>query len=201
MPANTCSKNKLFSTAAAHSSQHNSYVTNMNGSSVASVDDSFQIDACGRLNLQLFHALPLTMTSSRSAMARQLERHLKTQTNTSTHVTIVKISGAGGYCLFRALAYGITRDQSQHVIIRSYIINHMTHPDLQEKFKQQFMSNGSTDQMHTEHLQKMQQSGEWGTKTEVIAAAHLFQCSIFFFSRYNRTKFCLQKFSPHFLDS
>jgi len=77
----------------------------------------------------------------------------------------------------------------------------MTHPDLQEKFKQQFMSDGSTDQMYTEHLQKMQQSGEWGTESEIIAAAHLFQCSIFCFSRYNRTKFCLQKFSPHFLDS
>jgi len=76
MPANTCSENNLLSAAAVHSSQHNSHVTNMNGSSVASVDDSFQTDACGRLNLQLFHALPLTMTLSRSAMARQLERHL-----------------------------------------------------------------------------------------------------------------------------
>jgi len=77
----------------------------------------------------------------------------------------------------------------------------MTHPDLQEKYKQQFMSDGSTDQMYTQHLQKMQQSEEWGTESEIIAAAHLFQYSIFCFSRYNRTKVCLQMFSPHFLDS
>jgi len=111
-------QNTLLSAAAAHSSQHNSHVTIMNGSSVASLNDSFQTDACERLNLQLFLASPLTMASSSTAIVRQLE-HLKTQANASTHVPIVKIYGDDSNCLFRALTYGITGDQSQHGVIRS----------------------------------------------------------------------------------
>jgi len=47
----------------------------------------------------------------------------------------------------------------------------------------------------------MQKSGEWGTETEIIAAAHLFKCAILCFSKYSSKDLCLQQFSPHFLDS
>ena len=135
------------------------------------------------------------MSRSRLVTARKLEQYLYTQTNKATTVTIIAISGSDGNCLFRALAYGLTRDESNHTLLRSYIVSHMT------AFEEPFKALFTDDDAYTRHLQKMQKSGEWGTETEIIAAAHLFKCAILCFSKYSSKDLCLQQFSPHFLDS
>ena len=49
------------------------------------------------------------------------------------NVHIRSIAGYDGNCLFRALSHAITRSESAHAIVRAYIVNHMSEPDIEEK--------------------------------------------------------------------
>ena len=56
-----------------------------------------------------------------------------------------------------------------------------------------------SDEEYQQHLTAMQTLGEWGTEQEIVAAAHLFNCSIMCLSPYGQTgEFCVQHFPPHF---
>lgn len=61
---------------------------------------------------------------------------------------------------------------------------------------------GEQQQSYENHLLHMQNAGVWGTEQEIIAAAHLFDCSLVCMSQYGSSwKFCLQHFPPHFAQS
>ena len=78
----------------------------------------------------------------------------------------------------------------------------MTDPLIEGKLEQIFNSGDRSAERYNSHLLIMQESGEWGTEKEIITAAHMLECSIVCFSKYNTdNKYCLQYFPPHFIDS
>ena len=141
------------------------------------------------------------MSSSQAAVARQLERLIYTKTTQKASVHIENISGDGN-CLFRALSSAVTRSQMQHDLLRMYVTSYMAEPEVAEKLRLLFSGGeeGVADS-HIKHVASMQESGEWGTEQEIAAAAHLFDCSIVCYCRYSNTRFCVQQFPPHFINS
>jgi len=135
------------------------------------------------------------MSLSQAAVAQQLECHIYNHTDIRKTVHIETISGDGN-CLFRALSQALTRSQSQHDLLRMYITNYMTSTGIAEELELMF----SGGLRHTSHILSMQEMGHWGTDEEIATAAHLFECSIVCFSSYSDNQFCLQHFSPHFID-
>jgi len=147
---------------------------------VESVSREWQQDTSHRLNLA-YHP-PVRCCPSQ---CRLLERLIYNRTQVHTTASRYRVNGDGN-CLFRALAFAITGSQNQHNIVRQYIVNHILDHGVQQH----------------QHLQIMQHQGEWGTDEEIIAAAHLFECSVVCVTKINQTNnFCLQHFSPHFLTS
>ena len=115
--------------------------------------------------------------------------------NKHAQVTIHAVKGDGN-CLFRALSLAFTGTQQQHDIIRNYIVNHTLHVNLRTPMERLFTGSNRN---YNKHLHEMQKIGEWGTDLEIIAAAHLFNCSIICVTRLNNTsRLWLQHFSPHF---
>jgi hypothetical protein len=157
-----------------------------------------------RLNLEFITDELMMTRIVDKGVSKRLESEISRQTNEVTSIQIHQIAGDGN-CLFRSLSLGVTGTQTQHGLIRSYIVNHMMHGELQQQLEQSFQTRVAVPQTeHTsyfDHLAEMQRDGIWGTEHEIIAAAHLFDCSIVCYSRYNSTQFCLQHFSPHFLMS
>ena len=138
------------------------------------------------------------MHRSGSLAARELVHLIHTKTQKTVHVTIASI-GSDGNCLFRGLSYGITRNKSQHELIRSYIVNHMKNPYVEESFRNLFASRNTAQNIYTDHLIRMQQLGEWGTDQEIAPAAQLFDCAVLCYSRYSENgENCLQVFTPQF---
>jgi hypothetical protein len=159
-----------------------------------------------RLNLH-FVTSDLSVTSVvHKAVSNKMQALIYADTQQTTNIVISQVMGDGN-CLFRSLSLGLTGTQDQHELIRSYVVNHMLHSDIQQQLEHSFQTRTGTlrpRQKHPsyiEHLAAMQQNGEWGTEHEIIAAAHLFDCSIVCYSRYNSKQFCLQHFPPHFLAS
>lgn len=171
-----------------------STVNTFNYHHISSLDEPFQATTCNRLNRHLCAAVsPPPMSASQAAVAQQLQRHIFNQTRTSTVVQICRISGDGN-CLFRALSQALTRSQTQHDLLRLYITNYMTAPAVAEKLERMFATGEYS------HALSMQEDGQLATEHEIAAAAHLLQCSIVCFSSYSGNQFCLQQFSPHFID-
>jgi len=173
---------------------------------IQSLLSDIQLEMCNSLNLA-YVADELSVTAIvERAVSHRMQSAIYTQTQQTTDVTIYQAMGDGN-CLFKSLSLGITGTQRQHNLMRSYIINNMLHSDVQQQLEQSFQtrSGGRLQQSHnnnqtySEHLAAMQQNGEWGTEHEIIAAAHLFNCSIVCYSRYNSRDFCLQHFPPHYV--
>jgi len=49
---------------------------------------------------------------------------------------------------------------------------------LDEAVRHNMESMFSDSEKYSKHVQQMKQNGTWGTEQEIIAAAHLFNCSI-----------------------
>ena len=165
-------------------------------SDISSLDEEFQTRTCAQLNLRLFPANKHSVEPAWSDVTRNIQSVICKHTNMPTLTQIHNISGIGGNCLFRALSLGVTRSESQHDIIRAYVVNHMLDSDTYDEMRAMFDGSGED---YTRHLAAMQTLGEWGTEQEIVAAAHLFNCSIMCFSQYGQSgQYCLQHFPPHF---
>jgi len=159
------------------------------------------METCSRLNLSLFQYKQSAVSRTQSVIANKLENLIYTTTNARTNIAIENISGDGN-CLFRALSSAVCRSQTHHDILRLYVVNHMTNPEIIQKLNRLFGSGSRPGEAYVSHLLTMQQEGHWGTEQEIATAAHLFQCSIVCFSKYNlNEQYCLQHFPPHFIDS
>ena len=177
------------------SNQSQQQVSVFNYCKVYSVDESYQKYVCQQLNLQHF-SHDSTMPELLLAAAEQLSAYMYRQTQQQTCVKVYRIPGFDGNCLFRALSTGITRSQSQHDLLRSYIINHMLDDSITDGLQNLYARNNDEYQRQ---LQDMEQPGEWGTDCQIAAAAHLFQLSILCFSQYSESgQYHFQHFPPHF---
>lgn len=92
----------------------------------------------------------------------------KTFKNTSEPLEMKDVEGDGN-CLFRSLSYAITGEEDQHAVIRTLICDYAT-------------SNERTKDI------PMRQDKVWGTTTEILAAANLFELNIFVWALFG-TKF------------
>jgi len=164
---------------------------------VYSVDSMYQTSTCLRLNLQLCPDDVTVRSLSSPAVARRMAGDIYKHTGTRTSVNIYRVSGTDGNCLFRALSLGITRTQSQHELLSSYLVNYMLHGSIKDDLRNIYMGS---DEEYNNHLLKMQESGEWGTDCEIVAAAHMLEISILCYSQYDTFgQYRFQQFSPHFL--
>ena len=68
---------------------------------------------------------------------------------------------------------------------------------LEDTVKERMQPMFGDSNTYQNHVQHMKENGTWGTEQEIIAAAHLFNCSIICLA--NGTDFYLQHFPPHFL--
>jgi len=167
---------------------------------IRSLDQEFQMATCSRLNLHLCPIEQSVMSPTQATVANRLAHYIYTTTNIRTNINIQDISGDGN-CLFRALSNAVCRSQMYHDLLRLYVVNHMTDPEITGKLKLLFGSGQSPGTAHVDHILSMQEPGEWGTEEEIVTAAHLLQCSIVCFSQYNTNdQYCLQHFPPHFIN-
>ncbi|XP_076061539.1 uncharacterized protein LOC143037290 [Oratosquilla oratoria] len=82
----------------------------------------------------------------------------KTFKNTSEPLAVKVIKGDGN-CFFRSMAFAITGEEDQHPIVRSLICD--------------FLSTNENIQVDS-----MREDKVWGTTTEIIAAANMFQVNV-----------------------
>jgi OTU-like cysteine protease len=119
--------------------------------------------------------------------------------------------GRDGNCLFRAIAMGLSQTEDQHWLIRDLIVDHMLDPTFEDEIKNVFASkfnagkelnHDTIDSAFNNYLGDMALDGSWGTDQEIVAASHLFNCSILCCSRYGDTnELCIQHIPPHFSTS
>jgi len=153
---------------------------------------------CTRFNLQL--VTNEIIPHDHHLICKSLKSVIFSKTQQSAAVKIYRVKGDGN-CLFRALSYSITGTQDQHSIIRSYIVNHMLQSNTQHNLEMLFATRNklqSTNISYQNHLCDMQQDGTWGTEQEIVAAANLFDVSVFCYCKYNSKQYCIQHFPPHF---
>jgi len=84
------------------------------------------------------------------------------------------VVGWTSVCLFRALSSAVCRSQTHHDILRLYVVNHVTNPEIIQKLNRLFGSGSRPGEAYVNHLLTMQQEGHWGTDQEIATAAHLF---------------------------
>jgi len=133
-----------------------------------------------------------------STVSCALEAHIHRQTGQQTKVQISEIVGDGN-CLLRALSQAFTGSQDQHLLFRSYIVNHLLDDSVTSSFQHFFQQKMCQHSPFENYLTNMERAGVWGTEQEIIPAASLLQCSILCFSKCSDNgKFCLQHFPPHF---
>ncbi|XP_076049553.1 uncharacterized protein LOC143030283 [Oratosquilla oratoria] len=82
----------------------------------------------------------------------------KTFKNTSEPLAVKVIKGDGN-CFFRSMAFAITGEEDQHPVVRSLICD--------------FLSTNENIQVDS-----MREDKVWGTTTEIIAAANMFQVNV-----------------------
>ncbi|XP_066958565.1 uncharacterized protein [Macrobrachium rosenbergii] len=87
--------------------------------------------------------------------------------NTSEPLLVKDIEGDGN-CLFRSLSYAITGEEDQHAVIRSLICDYAS---ITEKTRDD----------------SMRQDKVWGTTTEILAAANLFNVNVFVWAKFGPT--------------
>lgn len=157
-----------------------------------------QRSICDHLNLAAVLDELSSTPRVEHAVARMMKTAIYKQTHRATDVQIYQ-TGTDGNCLFRAISLGITGSQSQHIVIRDYIVNHMMDISVRNQMEELFTARKRRKTYtYVNHLAAMQQPGEWGTEQEIVAAANLFNISIICYSKYANRQFCLQHFSPHF---
>ena len=79
-----------------------------------------------------------------------------------------------GNCLFRALSFQLSGNESAHSLLRDYIVRF---ENLNANcFKDFLMDTNQPD--IASHVNKLMLPGEWGTQIEIIAAATLFQVPV-----------------------
>ena len=165
---------------------------------MTSPNTSYLQSICSNFNLAFLPNMS-SQHSGHDVVACELEDLIHSKTGCSVHVEIFQIIGDGN-CLFRALSLAFCQTENMHCVIRSYIVNHTLDANFTavlQTFCERNVSNGMQFQ---HYLQSMQQDGHWGTEIEIIAAAHLFDCSIMCCSRYGLSgSLCIQHFTPHFV--
>ncbi len=82
-----------------------------------------------------------------------------------------------GSCLFRALAFAVLKDEDQHSVIRSSIVRLI---NLNNEVFTNYLMCGVNCSTITEQVRHMSRPGSWGTHLEIIAAATLFQISVYY---------------------
>ena len=164
---------------------------------IESVSGEVQRSVCAQLNLMWSGYELNTSHQSEVTIARMIENSIYKVTRQQVKVNIYHIMGDGN-CLFRALSLGITGTQSQHRLIRYFIVNHMMNVNIRDEFCNIYGSYRRRCN-YEQHVATMQTPGQWGTEMEVIAAANLLQCSIVCLSNYNSEQYCFQHFPPHFV--
>jgi hypothetical protein len=171
---------------------------------VTSIDSEFQRAACDTFNLKWFgQGCTIDSRHPETLSSQSLQRAINSRAAAETAVRISPIIGDGN-CLFRALSLALTGSQSQHALVRSYVVNHMMEASVQQSMQSMqglfARRNDSSLTGFHNYLLEMQKPGTWGTEQEIISAAHLFNCSIVCYSQYGTCgQFCLQHFSPHFV--
>ncbi|KAK3857877.1 hypothetical protein Pcinc_018587 [Petrolisthes cinctipes] len=88
----------------------------------------------------------------------------KTFKNTSEPHTVKEIEGDGN-CLFRALSFAITGEEDQHAVVRSLICDFIA----------------CTENIQAE---SMRNDKVWGTTTEILAAANMFNVNVCVWAKY-----------------
>ena len=112
---------------------------------IASLQIELQQCICQRFNLEFIsNELPKTAVVEK-VVSNKLIKQIRLETTTRTNARIHQIIGDGN-CLFRGISLGITGTQSQHSLIRAYIVNHMLHSDVQEQLEQSFETRTGTAQ-------------------------------------------------------
>jgi len=171
-------------------------IRNFNCCEIVSLNEESQSAICDRLNLLLFPAEDAPMSRSNSIVSKKAatahlhqHKHRNRHQNKTTHQVMVTVY-LGPWHTKCAEARALT------TFFRQYVVNHMTHPQIEHKLQQLF-----TGETHNSHLLRMQEPGCWGTEQEIATVAHLLQCSIICFSKYNsNNQYCMQHFPPHFID-
>ena len=181
----------------SHSEQCNIY----DHCQTASIGTDLQLDICERLNLRFKPENKRQCVHDKTPTAYSLQQEIQRKTGRLANVHIYNITGDGN-CLFRALSLAVTRSQDQHVLLRSYIVNHMLHDSNRNSMEQLFLQKKGQNSHFLNYLINMEKPGVWGTDQEITSAASLLQCSIICYSKYSSdNQFCLQHFPPHFATS
>ena len=164
---------------------------------IASLDREFQLTICDEMNLKMSNSAEVFSTA-KSSVSLELKRIIHRKTNKHVSVRTARTIGDGN-CLFRAVSLAIAQNEDNHDIIRSDAVNHMQHEAISLDMANLFAARDGQLQSFQDHLETMQRLGTWGTETEIISMAHLFNCSILCCSQYNSTgQVCIQHFPPHF---
>lgn len=165
---------------------------------IASLDQDFQRRICDEMNLQYSSAIRRQRKGHKSPISEKLEHLIYSQTNTYVNCHLSPTTGDGN-CLFRAISEAVACTDEYHDKIRHYIVNHMLDVTINTDIENLFASRNNQQQSFHQHLETMKRLGTWGTEQEIVAAAHLFNCSILCCSQYNTTgRLCIQHFPPHF---
>ena len=171
---------------------------------ITSADEVMKQAICMALNLNYSPTADNTVHTLNSSSAAALATEIKNRTGVSTDIIVIPIAGDGN-CLFRALSQAVTGSQDQHALIRSYVVNHMMDDSMRDHMQCLFQRNRNTGSVpladYHNYLVEMQKPGTWGTDQEIVAAAHLLNCSILCLSRYGTSnRYCLQHIPPHFAE-
>lgn len=104
-------------------------------------------------------------------------------------------TGPDGNCYFRAISYIICGSESQHMMLRRSIINHMKTPSVARKIADYLgIPNVSTYISSS----KMEMSSVWATEVEIFATASLLKCDINVYSVYSSSSMEWQLYPASF---
>ncbi|KAK4322429.1 hypothetical protein Pmani_006769 [Petrolisthes manimaculis] len=103
-------------------------------------------------------------SGERLVFKKKSRKIIKTFKNTSELHTVKEIEGDGN-CLFRALSFAITGEEDQHAVVRSLICDFIA----------------CTENIQAE---SMRNDKVWGTTTEILAAANMFNVNVCVWVKY-----------------
>jgi len=157
---------------------------------IRSLDYDFKKHTSQTLNLVTTRDMP--EESCRSSLAQIFAKLICNATQQHVNVAVCKVAGDGN-CLFRPISLKLTNSENSHRQLRDTITRHMFQAPVLQAMSNMFADINS----YIDHVEQMTQDGTWGTENKIIAAAHLFSCSIVCLATYN--EYHLQHFPPHFL--
>ena len=111
------------------------------------------------------------------------------------HPTFVhKITGDGN-CLFRALSYIISGSETQHLKVRSLIVEHLKSSHAYSRLHPNYIPDTSVEQ----YIERtgMDRNGTWGGTVEFVVLAHLVGVNV---ASYNTTNNTYHLFGPGVID-